>query len=144
MFTEICPRENRKSYTPDTPDKTICQVGSIIMYYSVLQYDMMYEVPKLISKKKNISHYVISHVMTKPLVKGCWVIESHRLPMTTGCRSQGSSVLAWVILKATRCRSEMPTSMSSSMPISSPVTAAPISQLEVTSCSLEVDNLFWS
>lgn len=49
------------------------------------------------------------------------IIMSHRLPQTKGWRSLRSSVLASVILNVTRCRSEIPTSMSSSIPISSPV-----------------------
>lgn len=44
----------------------------------------------------------------------------HRRPHTSGCRPPSSSVLASVIWNATLCRSEMPTSMSSSMPTSSP------------------------
>lgn len=45
---------------------------------------------------------------------------SHRRPHTNGWRSPSSSVLASVIWNTTLCRSEMPTSMSSSMPTSSP------------------------
>lgn len=45
---------------------------------------------------------------------------SHRLPLTVGCRLTASSDAASVILKVTLCRSLIPTSMSSSIPISSP------------------------
>lgn len=45
---------------------------------------------------------------------------SHRRPHTKGWRSPNSSVLASVIWNTTLCRSEIPTSMSSSMPTSSP------------------------
>lgn len=45
---------------------------------------------------------------------------SYRRPHTKGWRSPNSSVLASVIWNTTLCRSEIPTSMSSSMPTSSP------------------------
>lgn len=48
---------------------------------------------------------------------------SHRRPQTKGWRSLRSSDLASVILNMTLCRSEIPTSMSSSIPNSSPIAA---------------------
>lgn len=48
---------------------------------------------------------------------------SYRRPQTKGWRSLRSSDLASVILNMTLCRSEIPTSMSSSIPNSSPIAA---------------------
>lgn len=49
-------------------------------------------------------------------------VYSHHVPLSVGSRSSGCSVLASVMVNATLFRSATPTSMSSSIPISSPDT----------------------
>lgn len=52
----------------------------------------------------------------------CLCVYSHHVPLSVGSRSSGCSVLASVMVNATPFRSATPTSMSSSIPISSPDT----------------------
>lgn len=59
---------------------------------------------------------------------------TYHVPLSVGSRSPGCSVLASVRVKATPLRSATPTSMSSSIPTSSPVTSKSTPQRHITVC----------
>lgn len=102
------------------------QVIEVKPFGTERQFETLGKLCNLISRAREQKINIRRCCAGLPLWRMGWIQNKKRMniayrrPHTNGWRSPSSSVLASVIWNMTLCRSEIPTSMSSSMPTSSP------------------------